>query len=130
MSKLEAMGIQVQHDVADGATHFAFTLPQPTKVEATFSKEGMTDRLAKIFSREIQTGDEEFDAAVYIKTDTVDETKALLASEAARSVIGRIVDGGGAIELEGAFVKVELAGEQPVEHADIVTLAGVLLGKA
>jgi hypothetical protein len=82
----------------------------------------------KIFKKEIQTGDGIFDEAVMIKTDTVDETAALLESTDLRAIIERVITNGGGIEIDGTSVKMGLPGRQ--DGVDEVTLLFVqtLLG--
>jgi hypothetical protein len=66
-------------------TEVTLTLPRATAVAATFSKEGIGKKLVKIFKKELQTGDQAFDDAIYISTDTPELTKALLSSDACAS---------------------------------------------
>jgi hypothetical protein len=134
MSELEAMGISVQRELvageADnvgGMTVLAFTLPAPSDVQATFSKEGVTKKLVKLFARELQTGDAAFDRIVYIKTDTLDATRALLESSKIRTVVARIIESGGLIEIDGPFVKMELAGRHETDDADTVSFVRGLI---
>jgi len=111
MANLAALGVKVQHGKAansDGVTEVVYTLPRSTKVEATFAFEGLTARMVKIFKKEIQTGDALFDEHVHITTETADETSALLDSTELRAIIEGIVSEGGAVEINGATVKVEL----------------------
>ena len=130
MSELEAMGISVQRGFTDGEnvmTQLAFTLPKPTDLQVTFSKEGFTDRLAKIFTNELQTGDEAFDKDVYIRTETPELAATLLGAADLRASIARIVNSGGSIEVDGPFVKLEVAGHQETDDDDTVTLVRALV---
>lgn len=117
MADLAALGVRVERGNADadGVTELRYTLPKSTGVEATFSFEGLTERLVKIFKKEIQTGDALFDEHVHIKTDTEDATEKLLQSSELRTIIEGIVSEGGAVEIDGASVKIELKGADDLD---------------
>jgi hypothetical protein len=110
MANLAALGVKVERGTAasDGVTEVRYMLPKSTGVEATFAYEGLTERMVKIFKKELQTGDGLFDQHVHIKTETPDQTSALLESTELRAIIEGIVSDGGAVEIDGATVKVEL----------------------
>jgi hypothetical protein len=109
MANLAALGVTVERGSAkDGVTEVSYTLPKSTGVEATFAYEGLTERMVKIFKKELQTGDALFDQHVHIRTETSDQTSALLESTELRAIIEGIVSDGGAVEIDGATVKVEL----------------------
>jgi hypothetical protein len=109
MANLADLGVKVERGKpANGVTEFVYTLPKSTKVEASFAFEGLTARMVKIFQKEVQTGDALFDEHVHIKTETADETSALLESMELRAIIEGIVSEGGAVEIDGATVKVQL----------------------
>jgi hypothetical protein len=118
MSDLASLGVTVERgtaaDTAD-VVELRYRLPKSTGVEATFSFEGLTERLVKIFRKEIQTGDALFDEHVHIKTDTTDATEKLLESSELRAIVEGIVAGGGAVEIDGASVKVELKDRTELE---------------
>lgn len=117
MADLAALGVKVERGKADadGVTELRYTLPKSTGVEATFSFEGLTERLVKIFKKEIQTGDALFDEHVHVKTDTEQATEKLLESSELRTIIEGIVAEGGAVEIDGAKVKVELKGADDLD---------------
>jgi len=126
MGDLKALGITVQTKFLDASgeevtaataelTEIAFTLPKSTNVQAAFTAEGLSKRLVKIFKRELQTGDALFDEHVHINTETEDETAKLLESTELRAIIEGIVSDGGAVEVDGAFVKVELVGKAELD---------------
>jgi hypothetical protein len=96
-------------------TELAFTLPREGKVSASFGAESLGTTLRKVFKKEIQTGDGIFDEAVNIRTDTTDETVALLESEDIRATIESLVVKGGVLEIDGAFVKIELPGKRAAD---------------
>src|SRR5262245_59492213 len=119
MSDLAALGVTVERKVVTvddvELTELTVTLPKSTGVEATFTSEGFGDKLLKIFKREIQVGDPLFDEQVHIKTDTVEKTEALLQSSDMRAIIERVVVNGGAIEIDGNTVKMDVAGRQETD---------------
>jgi hypothetical protein len=140
MSELASMGVEMKLSFQTSSTEIngmqlsekettevTLTLPRATAVAATFSKEGIGKKLVKIFKKEMQTGDQAFDDAIYISTDTPEPTKALLSSEVVRELISLHVGTAGPIEIQGTSVKVVLAGRQDVEDAAVVTLARAVL---
>ena len=137
MSELAALGVSVQRRMLSeegeersegGAlTELVFTLPKTTNVQATFDHEGLGDKLLKIFKREIQVGDPLFDEHVHIKTDTPDAVQRLLESSDLRAIVERVVVNGGAIEIDGETVKVEMTGEHPIDDEMSVMFVRALL---
>ncbi|MBL8684669.1 MAG: hypothetical protein JNK05_36170 [Myxococcales bacterium] len=81
-----------------------WTLPSAPSVQATFASEGFFTMVKKLFSREIQTGDEAFDRAVFIQTTTPEATQAWLASPEVRSALATIVNSGESFSIEGSTV--------------------------
>jgi hypothetical protein len=132
MADLAALGVSVQRQfvTADGAelTELVVTLPKSTAVQATFSPEGFGDKLLKIFKGEIQTGDPLFDDEVHIKTDTTDTTTKLLSSSDLRAIVERVVTSGGAIEIDGQTVKLEMPGRHEADDEVLVLFVKTLLG--
>src|SRR5262245_56593687 len=102
MSGLDAMGIKVQRKYVGENTELVLTLPKARGIRASFTPEGLAKTITKFFSRELQTGDDAFDMTVYVKTDTPDQTAALLENASVRGVIARTVDAGGWIEIDDA----------------------------
>jgi hypothetical protein len=131
MADLAALGVSVARRflTAGGTelTELAVTLPRSTGVEATFGAERFGEKLLKIFKKEIQVGDPLFDEEVHIKTDTADATAALLRSSDLRAIIERVITGGGAIEIDGATVKLELAGRHEQDDEVLVLFVKTLL---
>ena len=119
MSDLAALGVTVQRKVVTvddkEVTEVTVTLPKSTGVEATFASEGFGDKLFKIFKKEIQVGDPLFDEQVHIKTDTMEQTEALLQSSDVRAIIERVVVNGGAIEIDGNTVRMDVAIRQETD---------------
>jgi hypothetical protein len=132
MADLAALGVKVQRQfvMVDDAevTELVVTLPKSTGVEASFSLEGLADKLLKIFKKEIQIGDPLFDQHVHIKTDTTEATEALLQSSDLRAVIERVITDGGAIEIDGDTVKMEMPGRHEKEDDVLVLFVQTLLG--
>src|SRR5689334_10804045 len=132
MSDLEALGVTVKRRLvnADGVelTELVVTLPKSTGVAATFTSEGFGDKLLKIFKKEIQVGDPLFDEQVHIKTDTVEQTEALLQSSDLRAIIERVIVNGGAIEIDGNRVRMDVAGRQATDDEVLELFVKTLLG--
>lgn len=132
MSDLAALGVSVKRTLVtvDGAdlTEIVVTLPKSTGVEATFSREGLGDKLIKIFKKEIQIGDPLFDEHVLIKTDTTEATEKLLQSTDLRAIIERVIVNGGAIEIDGFTVKLEVPGRHDKDDEVLELFVRTLLG--
>ena len=132
MADLAALGVSVtrQQVTANGGelTELVVTLPRSTGVQATFTAEDFGDKLLKIFKAEIQIGDPLFDAEVHIKTDTTEQTTALLQSTDLRAIIERVITSGGAIEIDDATVKLELADRSAADDEVLALFVKTLLG--
>ena len=83
--------------------------------------------MSKLFSKELQTGDREFDDAVFIKTKTPDTTSKLLESERVRKVISLSVITAGAVEIDRNHVHMTLVGRRDDEDPEVVALVKALL---
>ena len=137
MSELAALGVSVTRRMLsergeeqnDGGalTELVFTLPKSTNVQATFDHEGLADKLLKIFKKEVHVGDPLFHEHVHIKTDTPDEVQRLLESSDLRAIVERVVVNGGAIEIDGEIVKVEMTGDHPIDDEIAVMFVRALL---
>jgi hypothetical protein len=131
MADLAALGVTVKRQfvTVDDAevTELVVTLPKSIGVEATFTREGLADKLLKIFKKEIQIGDPLFDEHVHIKTDTTDETEALLQSSDLRAIIERVITNGGAIEIDGNTVKMEIPGRHDKDDEVFILFVQTLL---
>lgn len=84
-------------------TTLTLTLPAATPIKAHFCPEGMTQKFAKMFKRELHTGDPGFDDVVYITTDTPEETASYLISPDVRALIAALV-AIGPLEISGNTV--------------------------
>jgi len=132
MSDLAALGVTVERKTVTvddvEITELTVTLPKSTGVEASFSAEGLADKLLKIFKKEIQVGDPLFDEQVHIKTDTTEATEALLQSSDLRAIIERVIVNGGAIEIDGNTVKMDVVGRQETDDEVFNLFIKTLLG--
>jgi DNA helicase TIP49 (TBP-interacting protein) len=142
MSQLEALGAAVLHrnykssstsingmQLSSGeTTELTIKLPRAVAIKARFTKEGIVNKLGKIFKKELQTGDGDFDRAVFISTDTPDDTAKLLASDDIRALIKLNIETGGPIEIDGEHVKIEVLGRQDGDDAAATNLVRALLG--
>src|SRR5262249_43917688 len=100
-----------------------WTLPAAPAVQARFTHEGLDSKVIKVFRKEIQTGDKQFDDAVYIRTSTPEATTAFLARSEIRGVLGPLVARGGHLEVQGNVVTGEAlwADDEPgPRHNDLI----------
>lgn len=125
-TSLNAGGVNVDLS-SNETTKFTLTLPKEAKVRASFRKESWGDTIVKVFKKELQTGDKEFDDLVYITTDTPDETKALLESTDVRNDISLAIETGGPIQVEGAQVIAHSVGHESGDDPTLVRLVQALL---
>lgn len=138
--QLEALGVTVKRafkssstsingmELASGeTTEFTLLLPRATAIKAHFTKEGLGKKIAKLFKKELQTGDAAFDSAVFIATDTPEATASLLASEEVRAAIALTIQTAGPVDIDSATVQIEVQGRQDGDDAAVTTLAKTLL---
>jgi hypothetical protein len=107
-------------------TRITATLPRPSRVRASFSKEGLVEKVVKLFKSELQAGDAEFDAAVYVSTDTPEVTKSFLQDAELRVVLARLVEHGG-VELDGTAVVASFPEHFDFDPPELVTLMAAAL---
>jgi len=123
--------ISLQSAEATGETMetvlLTLTLPRPAAVRATFSKEGVGKKLLKLFEKELQTGDAEFDREVFVSTDTLEATAALLAAKDIRDVILDYVTLAGPIEIDGTCVTAVVPGQGDKDDQNVCRLVAALL---
>lgn len=112
-------------------TRYDMRLPVSTKLKASFRKESWGDALVKVFKKELQTGDAEFDKLVYISTDTLDRTRAFLTAEVLKHV-GFTIEMGGTLEIDDASVVAVSGGHDAPGEDDrtVVALVQALLAFA
>jgi hypothetical protein len=140
MAELDQLGVSVKRSFQSSSTSVGnmelsssettkleLGLPRDTGIHATFSREGIGAKVSKLFNKELQTGDPEFDDAVFIKTKTPDVTSKLLESERVRKVISLSVITAGAVEIDGSHVRMTLVGRRDDEDPEVVALVKALL---
>ena len=103
MATLAQLGITTQRQfLSDSAfsgalkktTKLTLTLPKASPLKAEFIPEGLTKKLSKLFTTELQTGAPSFDTAIYITTDTPQATASFLESDDVRALVARLVANG------------------------------------
>ncbi len=82
---------------------YELTLPRPATFKAAFGKEGIIQKLAKIFSKELQVDDPAFDDKVYVRAADED-TERFLENEDVRNLIVEFVGEGGTVAVDGSRV--------------------------
>ena len=103
------------------------TLPAAPKVQASFSREGLVNKVVKLFKKEIQVGDKTFDDLVYISTDTPAETAAFLQSPQIQNTIMLAATSGGSFVIEGQRVVAKYPYSGSNEDADVFNFVRALL---
>ncbi len=103
------------------------TLPAAPKVQASFSREGLVNKVVKLFKKEIQVGDKTFDDLVYISTDTPAETAAFLQSPQIQNTIMLAATSGGSFVIEGQRVVAKYPYSGTNEDADVLNFVRALL---
>ncbi|MBK9036828.1 MAG: HAMP domain-containing protein [Myxococcales bacterium] len=110
-------------------TTWTVTLPHSSTVVASFTREGLGHKFKKIVKKELQTGDKAFDDAVFIATDTADETAALLAAADVRAAIAGLVIAGGTVSIDARRMIIDVAGAgSDDDDARVATLTRALVG--
>jgi hypothetical protein len=110
-------------------TRYRFLVPQPPAVKVSFVPEKVRHKVIKVFKRELQLGDPEFDAAVYIDTDEEARVAAFLEAESTRSLVLEVVGGGGQIAIGDEKIQVVFAGSDRSE-SDAQLMAAMLVAAA
>lgn len=119
-------GIRVP--LSSGATsRLLLTLPKDCEMRASFRRESWGDAVVKIFKKELQTGDAEFDKLVYITTDTPERTKAWLESADVRLALGLTIETGSSVDIAGTQLVVQGTGQDSANDVSIVKLVASLL---
>ncbi len=99
-----------------------FALTTPPKIQASFTREGLGQKLVKLFKKEIQVGEAAFDDVVYVSTDTPEETAAFLKSPDIRATILTAVREGGSVLIDERHIIARIPADAQNEGA----LAGLV----
>jgi hypothetical protein len=108
---------------ASVSTRYRFIVPEPPAVQVSFAPEKVRHKLIKVFKKELQLGDAEFDTAVYIDTDEEARVAAFLEAESTRALVLDIVGGGGQIAIGDARIQVVFAGSDRADADEQLTAA-------
>ncbi len=103
------------------------TLPTPSKVQGSFSREGIVNKIVKLFKKEIQVGDKAFDDLVYISTDTPEATTAFLNAPGIQNTLMVAASAGGSFEIEGTRVVAKYPYSGTNEDEDVFNFVRALL---
>jgi hypothetical protein len=83
-------------------------LPWDLGFTATLSREGLFSKVGKLFKRELQTGDAEFDGYVFIETESPEPLAAVLADETLRQrILETMQETQAWVKLDGSVVSLE-----------------------
>jgi hypothetical protein len=116
-----------QVDISNSqTTRFELLLPKKTELKVGMRKESWGDAVVKIFKKEIQTGDAEFDKLVYISTDTPEATAGFLKADDVRAAVGLLIETGGVLEIDGDRVTAEAVGHIQEREGDDITLVKIV----
>lgn len=108
------------------STQLTMKLPQPAPFSASFSTEGLAHKIVKIWKSEVQTGDEEFDEAVYISTETPEPVAHALQSEALRTIVRGLL-ASGPVTINGTLITLTVPEHVEGEDETVVRLVNALL---
>jgi hypothetical protein len=120
-SSFSINGVDLGGSTTSGV-QFTFTLPRASPLHVVFGEEKLSQKLLKIFKKELQVGDESFDKAVFITTSDQEVAGRFLADEDVRAIIYDIIVKGGAVSVEGQEVKLNML-SNPAPGADDRTAA-------
>lgn len=81
-------------------------LPRPTGIRACFVREGLIERVKKLFVHEVQAGCAWFDDHIYVITSTEEATAAWLASPRVRQALILLVDATRHVQLDNDVLRV------------------------
>ncbi|WP_394833756.1 hypothetical protein LVJ94_45350 [Pendulispora rubella] len=105
----------------------SFSLVTPPRIKASFSREGLTSRVVKLFKKEVQVGDPTFDDVVYISTDTPAETAAFLKSDDVRATILQAVTDGGNIVIDERDIVTKIPSQDGGDDKPLANLVRAVL---
>lgn len=141
MSELESLGVKIEKREkitsstsingmelsGSSSTKLVLALPNATPLKLSLSKEGFGRKLTKLFKKEMQTGDQAFDDAIYIATDTPDQAKHFLSSDTVRAAVQFCVTAAGPVEIDSNTVTLEIPGHDDGVPPEVVTIVRALL---
>lgn len=107
-------------------TQLTLKLPQPAPFSASFSTEGLAHKIVKIWKSEAQTGDEEFDEAVYISTEKPEPVVHALQSEELRAILRGLL-AYGPVTIAGDIITLTVGEHVEGEDETAVRLVNALL---
>ena len=117
------------NDISHEFVIYTLALPVKPQVQATFSKEGVAQKVVKIFKKEIQVGDKAFDDMVYVSTDTPDATLAFLKDQDTQSSIFAWVATGGDLSIRDNVVIARVPGADSGDDPALVRIVVRLIGR-
>lgn len=129
----EIQGIPVSSKTTHVMTS-TWTLPHDTGLKVGFASESLTRRIQKLWTREVQTGDQAFDDQVFIRTRRAhhEDVAALLQDADVRSAIAYLVERGADLVLDGTRLvirtrdAIEAVAPDPTAEGTIVRAAMTL----
>ena len=124
-SSLNLGGLELSN-ASKKTTKLTLTLPTATPIKAEFCSEGLAKKLIKIFKKELQTGDQSFDDAVYITTETPEATTRFLESPEVRALVAALV-ATGPLEINSNTVTAVTPNHVHDEDEDVNRLVAALL---
>jgi hypothetical protein len=101
--------------------------PYPSEIHANLQYEGLKAKMVKIFEKEIQVGDKEFDDAVWIHTNTPDTAGAFFRLSGVQSAILSMITANGEIDIDDAKVYVKVEQSTPIDVKQFVLQTAILL---
>lgn len=115
------------------ATH-TWTLREATPLRVTFAREGVREKIFKLFNDEVEVGDPAFDDAVFVSTDTPAPVQLLLTCEDFREAVRQFIALDGEVSVDGERVTILCTGatEEQAEpnHPAVFTIIAHLIALA
>lgn len=104
-----------------------FALVTQSKIQASFTREGLSKKLVKLFKKEIEVGDPKFDDIVYVSTDTPEETAAFLKLPDIQTTILSAVANGGSIEIDERQILIRIPETDASDDGALANFVRVVL---
>lgn len=111
---------------SSGSTRYRFILPEPPRFLVSFAPERARHKLIKVFRKELQLNEPDFDSAVYIDTDDDDDVAKFLENGATRRLVHDIVAAGGQVAASEKKVNVVIADGEHSAHEEQLMAAMML----